>query len=165
MLEDGALEPTKLRPWFYTEVVGERRSRGAVRLEGLALPAVEIERAHQLPPQPLAVRVLCDEGLQLDDECRRGPGVELCLDALLGRGDAQGLQALRRVLEPGLRPEVLERPAAPQAECLAQRRRRDRPLAGGRLLPRGGHESLEALGVDGQGVDRERVPRAARLDF
>ena len=71
MLEDGALEPTKLRPWFYTEVVGERRSRGAVRLEGLALPAVEIERAHQLPPQPLAVRVLCDEGLQLDDECRR----------------------------------------------------------------------------------------------
>ena len=76
----------------------EQRAGAAVRGERVRLASGAVEREHQLPPEPLAVRMLADERLELVDELGRAAEREVRLDPLLEREQPQLLQALG--LEP-----------------------------------------------------------------
>ena len=85
VLEDRPLEVPQLRTGLDAEIVRQPAPRIAVRLERIALPADQVEGAHQLAPQPLAVGMLRDERLELVDERGRGAGGEIGLDPFLRR--------------------------------------------------------------------------------
>ena len=63
--EDRALERLQRRGRLDPEALDERLPGRAVDLERLGLPAGAVEREHQLAAQPLAQRMLRDEGLEL----------------------------------------------------------------------------------------------------
>ena len=66
--EDRALQLLQLRPGLEAEVAVEQLPALLVRLEGLCLAAGAVQRKHQKPTQPLAMRVLSDQRFQLGDE-------------------------------------------------------------------------------------------------
>ncbi len=123
--QDPPFEQPQLGARLEPELV-ERGARGAVGLERLRLPARPVERQHQLPAQPLALRLLRDQDLELADELGVTAEREVGLDPLLERRQPQILQP------PGLDPrerllaELRQRRPAPQAERLAQQARRAR---------------------------------------
>ena len=99
----------------------------------------------------------CHEGIQLSDERRVPPELELCVDQVFLRRDAQLVEP--RGLEPGevLLVEIGERRSAPEPERVAQQL--DPP---GRIrVPRVREQPLEAVDVDG--VARHGKPVAGRL--
>ena len=56
--EDRLLQPPQLWPRLEPQLVGEHAPRLLERLERVGLAAAAVERQHQLPPQPLAERVV-----------------------------------------------------------------------------------------------------------
>ena len=68
MGEDRALQFPQLRPRLETELTVQELPPLAVRLQCLRLAAGAVEREHQEPAQPLAVRVLADKRLELGHE-------------------------------------------------------------------------------------------------
>ncbi len=99
----------------------------------------------------------CHEGLQLPDERRVPSELELCLDQVFLRRDAELVEP--RSHDPGevQLVEVGERGAAPELEPLAQQPRPRRRLRVPRLL----QQPLEAVAVDG--LSRHGKPVAGRL--
>ena len=86
----------------------------------------------------------CDESLQLSDKRRVPPELELCVDPVLLRRDAQLVEP--RGLEPGevLLVEVRERRPAPEPERLRQQLARRAEVR----VPCGREQPLEAVDVD-----------------
>ena len=117
------LELLQLRRGVEPELVGECEPRGAVDLERLGLPAAAIEREHQLAAQSLAERVGGDQGLELADERRVAAELELGVDPLLERGEAQLVEPRGLEAREVLLVEIGERGAAPEGERLGQERR------------------------------------------
>ena len=154
--QDLPLELPQRRARLDPELV-ERRSRVAVGLERLRLPARAVEREHQLPAQPLAVRVLRDQRLQLADQLRVAAEREVGLDPLLQRRQPQILQPAGLDARERLLVELGQRRPAPQRERLAQQPRRARGL--GRCA-RLGDEPLEPLQVDRLRLDLRAGSRA-----
>ena len=71
------------------------------------------KRAHQLKPEPLAIRMLRDERLQLgDDLCESRTG-EISLDPILKRGQIELFEPKDLLRRERLEPELRQRLAAP----------------------------------------------------
>ena len=121
-----------------------------VRLQRLGLTPRSVEREHQLAPQALPQRVLRDQRLELADELSAAAELEVGVDPLLERLQAQLLEPADLGLGERLEGEVGERWAAPQRERLAEQLRPLVPPAGLCL----GDEALEAV--------RGRAARARR---
>ena len=68
MGEDRALQFLQLGPGLETELAVEELSALPVGLEGLRLAAGAVEREHQEPAQPLAMRMLADQRFELGHE-------------------------------------------------------------------------------------------------
>ncbi len=68
MGEDRTLQLLQLRPGLETEVAVQQLPPLLVGLEGLRLAAGTVQRKHQKPTQPLAMRVLSNQDFQLGDE-------------------------------------------------------------------------------------------------
>ena len=124
------------------KLVHERGAQLPERSEGIGLSIASIQRDHEMPPQPLAQRVLGHELGQLAALlCVRAEG-EVRLDPILAGGQAELRQARDVRLREGLEREVGQRIPAPQRERPPQRggrdvgRTRQRPPAfAGQLLP------------------------------
>ena len=149
LTEDRGLEVLELRAGFDPELFDERRPGGAIRLQGIGLPFGAVEREHQLPAEPLAERLLCNQRLELRDEVGMAAEEEIGVDALFEGSLAQLLEPADLGLGERLVGEIGERRPAPQAEGFPEDRRRRLLVphrAGG---PRLGEQVLEASGVHG----------------
>ena len=121
--EHGQLGGPQLRPRFDPEVLDQPRPGPLVGRERLGLLAQPVQAGDQLGPEPLPVRVLGDQRLQLADERRRGRrggGGQLRLDPRLHRGQAQFAEAAclgrgeRGVGDVGVRLAPPQRQRGPQ---------------------------------------------------
>ena len=74
-----------------------------------------------MPPQPLAVGVLCDQRLELRHQLGVAAKRQLRLDQLLERRQPQLLQPGDLALGKPFVSQIVERPTAPQRERLLQR--------------------------------------------
>src|SRR5207249_3498644 len=90
--EDRRLDLAQLWPRLETELVRDPLPEVPERFERLRLASRCIERAHQLRVQALAVWVHRRELLDLRHESRAGAGVEIVVDPLLERREAQLLE-------------------------------------------------------------------------
>ena len=133
-----------------------RASRYAV--ERLRLPARAVEREHQLAAQPLAVRVLRDQRLELADQLGVAAEREVGLDPLLERRQPQILQPPGLDSGKRLLAELRQRRPPPERERLAQTAdaRAGSPAASA-SRPR--KQSLEPPQVELVGLDLEHVAR------
>ncbi len=148
LAEDRPLEPPQLRPGLDAEILEQRRSRIAIRVESFGLPAAAIEGEHEQAAKPFAIRVPGDQALQLRDDSVVRAFVEVEVDPPLGRGKTEVFEA--RSLGNGERGvDAYEGRPAPELEGGARS-----------LLP-----ELQELGeVELAGRDPERVAVADRLD-
>ena len=101
------------------ELVDEHPPSFLVGLERFRLSTGAIEGEHQLTASALPKRVLSHERLELAHEPRGSAELELRLDPLLDRRQAQLLEARGLVLRKGLVREVAERWSAPELERFA----------------------------------------------
>lgn len=85
MLQDRLLESAERRPRLEPELGDESGSRVLVGMQGLALAPGTVEREQQLPPEPLAMWMLCDQRLELADEVAVPAVREVRLDPFLER--------------------------------------------------------------------------------
>ena len=135
----------------------ERTARSLICGEGSACRrAVEQHASARL--DPLTQRVLPRKRCQLGDQLGVAAELEIGLDALLQRPDAQLLEACDRRLSEGVVGEIRERRAAPQPQCLVQLGSDDR-----RICPRClGAQLLEAMNVELTGLEAKDVARRRR---
>ena len=133
LAQDRLLQPAQLGPGLDPERLHERPARVAERVERLGLPAGAVEREHQQRPQPLAQRMLVDQGGEPPDELRVAARVEVALDRELERRQMQLLQASRlggreRLLAHARQRRVPPDASAPRGPApSAGRRPRARP--------------------------------------
>ncbi len=113
MDEDHPLERAQLLARLEAELV-EREPRLLVGGERVDLPARAVEREHLQPPQPLACRVLAGEPLELADELGVHAELELRLDPILQRREAELLEPARLGLRERLEGEIRQRGATPE---------------------------------------------------
>ena len=120
MREDRLLELLLLLARLQPELFVEQPPKRLEALERVGLPPRPVQGEHQLAVQPLAVRVLGDERLELGDELIVPAEREVGLDALLERDEPQLLQA--RDLSGGeiLVNEIGQRRPAPERQSLAE---------------------------------------------
>ncbi len=134
------------------------------RLQRLRLPAAAVQREHQLPPEPLAQRVVPRQREQLRHQVRVVAQRELHVDPLLVHGHQQLGQPWRVLGVERLRRHVRQHRPAPQLQRLGKRfpgrdqvvRRRSRPSASSRVR--------EPVHVHGQRVDPHSVAVGGGLD-
>ena len=112
--EDRLLEPPKLRPRLEPQLVGEHAPRLLERLERVRLAAAAVERQHQLPPQPLAERVVRERRAKRRRELAMLAERERDLELLLERVDVQRLEPARLGAEPRRAGQALQRRSAPE---------------------------------------------------
>ena len=146
--EDRLLELLQLLARLQPELFVEQPPKRLEALERVGLPPRPVQGEHQLAVQPLAVRVLGDERLEVGDELIVPAEREVGLDALLEGDHPQLLQA--RDLRGGeiLVSEIGQRRPAPERESLTElsgghsavrlrgRRRRAARSGRGRIRPR-----------------------------
>jgi hypothetical protein len=113
MAEDLLLELAQVRPGLEPEVLDEPGTRVAVGLERVGLPPRAVEREHELPSQPLAVRVLGDQFSQLADHLGVAAERQLGVHAPLERRHAQLLQRRDRCAGERRIAQVGQRRSAP----------------------------------------------------
>ena len=164
MVEDPPLELAELRADLQPQLVEERTPGVRVGGECVGLPAGLVEGDHELPPGPLAERMLGDELPELADDVRSATLRELGVDPTLGRRCAQ-------LLEPGgFRPcelvvgELLQRRPSVEREGTDERFRSMCVLA---TLEQAGTDANEpggTLAVELAFVDDEPVPPADGQD-
>jgi hypothetical protein len=115
-----SLERPELLAGLDPEALDERLARRTIGRERVSLPAGAVERQHQLPAEPLAVRMLGDERLQLGDELAVPAEREVGVDSLLEHGQALLLESAGRRRREGLAVEVGQRRATPEGERIAR---------------------------------------------
>ena len=93
--EDRLLEPPELGPRLEPQLVGEHAPRLLEGLERVRLAPAAVERQHQLPPQPLAERVVRQRRAKRGRELAMLAERERDLELLLERIDVQRLEPAR----------------------------------------------------------------------
>src|SRR5439155_7084154 len=141
-----------------SELLDEDAPRLPVGLERVRLPTGSVQRDDQLPPQPLAERMLSDEVLELVDELPIAAELEIGVYPLLERGQAQLLETVDLAGQRRLVRQVGERGPSPQR----QRLRELLPPLARSERPRLGDEPLEAVEVDRLRRGAEHVPPRLR---
>src|SRR6266540_5310018 len=106
--------------WLDAELVHEGSSRLLVGVERFALTPTAVQREHELTAQPLAQRLLRDQGLELTDEVGVPAEREVGFDSLFEGDDPALLEPGDLGLREGLEGEIGERWPAPQRKRLAQ---------------------------------------------
>src|SRR6266545_5120692 len=154
LVQDLPLELLERRAGVDAELLHEGPPRVLEDVERVGLAAAAVEREHELAAQPLAERVLGDEGLQLADELAVAAPREVGVQPVLQHGDPQLREPEQLALGERLVAEVGKRVAAPQRQCLAQPRR---PLLGLVGPPRRHHQRLEAGQVQLAGIDPQPI--------
>jgi hypothetical protein len=155
--EDGLLQLAQLGRRLEPQLVGERPACPAVRGEGVRLAAGAVERAHQLPVQPLPQRVRRDGLLEVGDHLAVPAGRQQQLGPLLDRGQPELAQPGHLRHRPRLRRELRQRRSAPQREGLVVRLQRGPGFGTCQPAPPR-RQAREPVGVDGVRVDVEEVP-------
>ena len=117
--EHPPLQFAQLCARLQAELLVEQRSRLAVDLERLRLPAGGVEAAHQLRAQPLAKRVLGHERAQLGHDLALAAAGEVRFDAVLEHLQARLLESLGLAAKR-LRGQAAQGGAAPKGERFAQ---------------------------------------------
>jgi hypothetical protein len=123
-----------------------------------------VEGDHELAPAPLAERLLRDRALELGDELGGPAAVQLGVEAVLDRAEAQSVEAgclCRASLDVG-EPGVCLTP--PLGEGGAEYVRRGSGLAAGKPFRSRPGALLEPPGVDLIRLDPQPVSPAYRLD-
>ncbi len=160
--EDRRLDPPRLGAGTDPELVGEHRDQPPVRRQRLALPAVAVERHHQLGPAPLAQRLLGHELLALRDGLVVATRLQDRGQPLLGHGLAQLVEPAGLRARPRPVRELGERGAPPVPQRLLEPRGRALVVAPPGRLP-----TFRDQCLDGPHVGRctvEEVPRGPRAD-
>ena len=155
------LEPFERRPGLERELVGEETAALLVHLQRVGLPARAVEREHQLAAQALAERIRRHQPLQLRDELRVSAKLELRVDALLKRAEAQPLETIGLGAREVLIAKVGKRLAAEERERPPQKLRTRVRI---RLPPSLRHQRVETAEVAALRPQAERVSRRPRLD-
>ncbi len=146
--------PARLDP----QLVDEQPPARVERLQRISLTAGSVERQHQLRTQALAQRVCAQERLDHRDHLVMPLELELGLDEILGRGQAELFEPPRLVLGEELQLRVRECRPAPEGERLAQK-----PGAFDRESGAGGvRQALEPAQVELLGLEVEHVARRPR---
>src|SRR5215213_5216491 len=112
--QDRAVQLLEAAARIDAELVHEHTARVVVGLKGLRLTPGAVEREHQLTPKTLAERVLFDEQIELADELAVRASLELGLDPLFDRCQAQVLEPADLGLRKGVEREFGERLSAPE---------------------------------------------------
>ena len=157
MAQNRLLELPQLLARLEAEALGQFGARLAIGGERVRLTARPIQGEHELRAQPLPVRAVGDQRLELSDQLGVTAAGQVGVDALLrGRG-AEFLQAGDLGLREGLIGHVRQRRPVPELERPTEPVRRDL-----RILPiRVGHKPLEAADIDLGGLRAEDI--AGRL--
>ena len=162
--EDRALELPEPFARLYAELFDERGTGVLVGLKRLGLTVRAIQGEHQLGAQPLPVRMLSDQRLQVLDHLGMAAERELGVDQLLERGDPEVIQACHLRLRERLERELRERLAAPQRQRLLERGHGRLGASRGQLRAPLRDEPLEAVRVEGLRVERQLVATLASHD-
>ena len=116
MAEDLPLQLGEEGARLETELVVQHLPAAPVHLERVRVAAGAVERDHELAAELFTQGVFGDAFLQLGHELGVVTELQLRLDPLFGRGEAELLQAGDLELGPFLVLELLERPSTPQRE-------------------------------------------------
>ena len=145
------------------ELVGEDLADAEVRRERVGLAPLPVEREHQLLPEALPQRMMCQQRLELRDRLRRRPDREQRADPLLLRLQPELVEP-RRLREQGSLGDVGERRASPHRQGVIEGV--DRHLGVDRQrAPRVAHERVEPSGVDVERIhDQDVAGRSALQD-
>ena len=161
-MQDRVLElaqrPSRLKP----ELLDERAPRLLVSLERLGLTTRAVQRQHQVAPKTLPDRVLEDECLQLADDARVSPQLEVGLDSFLECRQTKLLEAGDLRLGERLVRQIGKRGAAPQRKRLAEPGGRGRCIAAADGFPRLRAYPLKAPQVQLLGLDADQIAGRAR---
>src|SRR5207249_6272493 len=93
LIQDSLVQLAELATGLDPELVDERASCRLVDVERLRVASGAVEREHQLPPQPLAQRVVRDEGLELGDQRMMMAELQLGIESLLDGLETQLLES------------------------------------------------------------------------
>ena len=160
--EDRPLELLQLDIRLEPELVAEERARFPVDGESLGLPARPVEREHELRAEPLAVRMLRGERLELRHERELTAERQLRVDSLLDRSEAQLLESLDLDACERLELEVGQRPPFPERERGVQGLGGGDRFTGRERVPPGRDEAFEAFEVELAGLDTEQIAGRTR---
>ncbi len=116
LVQDHQLQGARLGRRLEAEQLVERAAQHLVRVERLLLPARAVQREHRQPAEPLARRVLAREPGCLGHDRVVVAELDLRLEPVLERGQAQLVEPRDLVLEERLEREVGERWPAPERE-------------------------------------------------
>ena len=150
MLEDLPVEHLQLSRGLDAELTDEHGARGLVVGERIRLPAAAVQGEHEQEAEPLAVRMLGNESLELRDRMCRPVAVDVGCQAALDRDQAQPRESRNLGPREWLVRHVRQRRPAPEVEC--------RPRVTAR------EQCLEAIGVELLFVDAQSVAGAVGRD-
>ena len=146
--DDRGFEPLQLRTGIEALLLGEELPHVLIDGQRVALAARSIEREHELAPEALSERVLLRELLDLTENLAMEACVEIGLDPILERIEAQALEPRRLRQRPPLAFEAEQRRSPPEGERVVQRRSRVGGGATRELVPAEPGETFEVQRVD-----------------
>ena len=164
MTQDRLFEALQLLTGLEAELFVEDRACASVGRERIGLAFRSIQGEHQLPPQPLAVRVLADQAFQLIDQLRILAERQVGLNAIFERRQPKILQALGLQSQGPFVVQPCEGMAPPQLEGLGQARRRSTSRPAFKRLVSLPREPFETVRIHGIAAHVERVARGAARD-
>src|SRR5580765_545816 len=157
------LEPLERLTRIEPELV-QRSSSITISPQLICLTAGAVEREHQPTAQPLPVRMLGDQRLQLADQLQVAAEREIGLDPPLQRRQPEILQASRFRTCKRLVPDVGQRRTTPAPERLTE----DAPRPPGSTLREQQaallEKTLEPLSIEAARGEVEHVSGRARLE-
>jgi hypothetical protein len=152
------VQALELRAWLDADVLDELLARVAVGRERVGLPAAAVQRQQPLRVQPLAQRVLGQQGVDLADDLLVAACSQVGVDGQLRGRQAQRLEPADLRTGERLVGDVGERVAAEERERLP------RAIAWG-AAGRLAHQPLEPQRVDELAVDQQLVRAPTRDDL
>ena len=158
--EDGLLDAPELRSRLETQLVGEHAPCLLEHLECVRLPPAAVERQHQLAPQPLPERVVCNRRAQRRDQLSVLSERERNLEPLLERVHTQRLEPARLGVEPRRAGEALQGRTPPEVERRSNHIRRGPHVAVTQRAARLRQQFLEPHGIHMRVVQRIPIGRA-----
>jgi hypothetical protein len=120
LAEDRLVQAAELGSWLDPDLLHERVTGVAIRLQRGGLPATAVQREHPLPVEPLAQRVDLDQRVQARCDLGMPSRGQVGLDGQLRRLDPQLLEPADRRRRERLVGDVREGGPAPQRERVAR---------------------------------------------
>ena len=158
LAQDRLLERAQVAAGLDADLVDQPATSGTVTLERFGLPAVTVQRQHQLTSRALIEWLRRQRALEIRDELVMTPECERDIDALGHDRPALIVKRIGGGARVAFQRDVAQRVASPEAERLVERAKR---VFAARCLARAArrlHELVEAAGVELAGRRRDRVP-------